>query len=229
MKGHTLPEARAILLDIEGTISPLAFVREVLFPYSRSKISSFILANQNRTAVVQILAEASRLSGGLDPVTALVGWHDRDEKSPPLKELQGLIWEQGYREGALVSTLFIDALEAIRQWNQSGIPVYIYSSGSLHAQDLFFEHNEAGDLRALFSGFFDTGIGAKTASASYEEIVRKIDIDANSLLFLSDSVAELRAAEQAGLMVMHVVKDATVPVAGFKPVHSFRDILAPRL
>ena len=228
MRGEHLSEVSAILLDIEGTISPIAFVREVLFPYSREKLSSYILANQGSAAVSHILNEAARLSGGLDPVTALAGWHDRDEKIPPLKAIQGLIWERGYREGALVSHLFADALEAIRLWKHRGIPIYIYSSGSLQAQDLFFEHNEAGDLRPLFSGFFDTGIGGKTDTASYESIARNINHDANSILFLSDSAAELHAAEKAGLMVMHVVKDATVPDDRFKPLHDFQDILALR-
>lgn len=202
-------DADVVLLDIEGTISPISFVRDVLFAYSRQHLSSFVAEHHADPVVADILAQASALAGGGPPLDALERWQNRDEKAPPLKKLQGLVWDAGYRSGALRSPLYPDALAALYRWHAIGLPLYIYSSGSVQAQLLFFEFNEAGDLRNLFTRHFDTDIGAKVETRSYARIADHIDTAPARIVFFSDSAKELEAARTAGLQVAHVVKDAT--------------------
>jgi enolase-phosphatase E1 len=201
--------ADAVLLDIEGTISPVAFVRDVLFAYSRRHLAAYVAAHRGTPGVAAIMREAAALAGGEDPVTALLKWQDRDEKIPPLKTLQGLIWENGYRSGAFQGVLFPDALAALTRWKAAGLPLYVYSSGSVQAQNLFFRYNEAGDLRPLFAAHFDTEMGAKTSAGSYTRIAGVIGFPAGRVLFLSDNARELEAAEDAGLQAAQVIKDGT--------------------
>jgi enolase-phosphatase E1 len=215
--------ADAVLLDIEGTISSIAFVRNVLFAYSREHLAGFIADHRGDPVVDAILADASALAATDDPVVALAGWQDRDEKAPPLKKLQGLIWESGYRTGAFQSSLFPDALAALQRWKAAGLPLYVYSSGSVQAQELFFQYNEAGDLRPMFSGFFDTDTGAKTASASYVAIAEQIGMEPGRLVFFSDNPDELAAAGASALQVAHVVKEHAGD-ARFPAVSDFSDI-----
>lgn len=193
--------ADVALIDIEGTISPTAFVRETLFGYSRSRIADYVKANAGERQVELILEQTRGLAPDRDPVQTLDDWQARDVKAPPLKALQGLIWESGYASGAFTSPIFPDALEALRRWRAAGVRLYVYSSDSRHAQDLFFRHNEAGDLSRLFFDFFDTDVGPKTERGSYVAIERAIGKPPDSILFLSDSAAELRAAESAELQV----------------------------
>ena len=216
--------ADAALVDIEGTISPTAFVRETLFGYSRSRIAEYVQAHSGDGELETILAETRDLEPCRDPVATLESWQARDIKAPPLKALQGLIWESGYASGAFVSPIFPDALEALKRWRRAGVRLYVYSSGSRHAQDLFFRHNEAGDLRRLFSDFFDTGVGPKTERGSYVAISRAIETPPDSILFLSDSAAELRAAESAGLQVAQAVKEASLDESRWTGVGDFSAI-----
>lgn len=213
---------KAVLLDIEGTISPVAFVRDVLFPYSHSRLAEFAATHRDRPDVAGLMEAAAARAGG-DPVAALLGWHARDEKIPELKALQGLIWEEGYQSGALRGFLYADALTALRQWNAAGLPLYIYSSGSLHAQELFFRWNAAGDLRPLFSGFFDTGTGPKNASASYQKIAATLGAAPCNLVFFSDNARELEAAEGAGCQVVQVIKDETARDPRFASITDFSE------
>ena len=201
--------AKAVLLDIEGTISPVAFVRDVLFAYSRDHLVDFVAAHRGTPAVAAILSEAAALANGGDPVAALLGWQDRDEKIPPLKKLQGLIWESGYKSGAFRGYLFADALAALTRWKAAGLPQYIYSSGSVQAQHLFFCYNEAGDIRPLFSAHYDTDIGCKTDPVAYARIAGEIGVLPHEIVFLSDNPRELEAAQVAGLQVAQVIKDGT--------------------
>lgn len=213
--------AEAVLLDIEGTISPISFVRDVLFPYSRDRLRTYISEHRNSREVQDILAQAAALANGGDAIAALADWHERDIKAPPLKKLQGLIWESGYRSGALKSTLFADVLPTLVRWKADGVPLYIYSSGSVQAQLLFFEFNAQGDLRPLISGYFDTEIGTKTDAASYVEISELIRQEPRSVIFLSDNTLELAAARTAGLQTAHVVKDGTQENPDFTVVYDF--------
>ena len=214
-------EISAVLLDIEGTISSTAFVRDVLFGYSRQHLPAFVATHSHERETASILEAAAALSGQDDPLAALIEWQRRDEKAPPLKAIQGLIWESGYSSGAFRSPIFADALAALRRWGAAGLPLFVYSSGSLKAQELFFRHNEAGDLRPLFSGHFDTGIGAKVEPDSYARIARSIGAPAADILFLSDDIRELAAARAAGLQVAQVVREAASPDARFPAISDF--------
>jgi enolase-phosphatase E1 len=213
--------ADAVLLDIEGTVSPVAFVRDVLFGYSRDHLAAFAAAHRGTPVVAAILSEAAALAGGADPVAALLGWQDRDEKIPPLKRLQGMIWESGYRSGAFRGFLFPDALAALMRWKAAGLPLYVYSSGSVQAQHLFFRYNEAGDLRCLFSAHYDTDIGAKSDPAAYARIAGEIGGPLDRILFLSDNPRELEAAQAAGLQVAQAIKDGTRHDGRFPAITDF--------
>ncbi len=212
-----------VLLDIEGTISPISFVRDVLFAYSRTHLREFLAEHHDDPVVSDILAQASEYSG-LDAVAALEGWQDRDEKAPPLKKIQGLIWEAGYRSGAFQSSLFPDALAVLPQWKARGLQLYVYSSGSIEAQTQFFSHTTAGDLRSLFSGHYDTDIGPKIEAASYTRIAEGIGSLPSRIVFFSDNPNELEAARRAGLQVVHVIKEDTPPTAGFPQISKFNQV-----
>jgi 2,3-diketo-5-methylthio-1-phosphopentane phosphatase len=149
---------KAILTDIEGTTSSIAFVHEVLFPYARTRLASYVAAHPDQVAPV--LAEIRAREGALsdaDCIARLIGWMDQDAKIGPLKTLQGMIWADGYRDGALKGHIYPDAVAGLRRWHAMGITLAVYSSGSVPAQKLLFGHSEAGDLTPLFSGWFDTG------------------------------------------------------------------------
>jgi len=216
-------DADVVLLDIEGTISPLSFVRDVLFPYSRERLAAFIAANRGDPDVEKILEQARSLAGG-DPIVALNTWQDQDVKAPPLKKLQGLIWEKGYRTGALRSPIFPDALSAIRRWKAAGLRLYVYSSGSVEAQLLFFEFSTAGDLRPLFSGHYDTDVGAKVEPASYVRIAEQIGVRLDRILFFSDSSNELTAAHASGLQIALVTRDGNVSGSAFPEISDFCEV-----
>ena len=216
-------EASAILLDIEGTISPQAFVAEVMFPYARTHLKSFAERHRHDPMVTSLLAEAGSKAGG-DPIEAMLRWIDKDRKEPSLKAMQGLIWEEAYRDGAFNGCIFPDALQALKRWKADGLAVHIYSSGSVRAQRQFFEFNDAGDLRPLFGQHFDTGIGPKLESESYLKIAQAIHATPTHIVFFSDNERELIAAEQAGFQVVHVFKDGMAPSSRFAAIPSFDEI-----
>lgn len=219
---------KAIVTDIEGTTSSLAFVQEVLFPYSRARLADFVAADPAQAAPIldQVRAEAGRPDLDQDGCVALLlEWHDADRKIGPLKELQGLIWAQGYAEGALRSHVYADAVEGLRRWHARGIALYVYSSGSGTAQKLLFAHTEFGDLTPLFSGHFDTAIGGKKEALSYSAIVRAIGLAPADILFLSDVADELAAAREAGLSVILLARDGAPETGAFPAVSSFDSIL----
>lgn len=216
----------AILLDIEGTTTPVAFVFGVLFPYARDRVASF-LANQGQAPEVQAdlallqqeyatEAPAPTLPvwSGTEPVAAVPYIHylmDCDRKSTGLKSLQGKLWNQGYTEGSLKSQLFEDVRPAIERWHRAGKRIYIYSSGSIQAQKLLFGNTQAGDLTPLFQGYFDTTTGSKKELASYQQITAVIDLPATQILFISDVTAELKAAQTAGLQTLLSQRPGNAP------------------
>lgn len=201
---------KAILTDIEGTTSSLSFVKDVLFPYSRAHMADFIKSRAIEPLVAEQLKEVEQIAGSplsVDAAVAmLIGWIDEDRKVSPLKAIQGLIWEHGYRNGAFKGHVYEDAVRNLRKWHGQGIRLYVFSSGSVNAQKLLFSHSEFGDLTPLFSGYFDTRTGAKQESSSYTEIIRQIGESPDSVMFLSDIEGELRAAAEAGLAVCHVLR-----------------------
>jgi enolase-phosphatase E1 len=194
---------QAIVTDIEGTTSSLSFVKEVLFPYSARELPGFVRAQGQRPAVRRLLDEARQLAGGaLDDeqlVATLLRWIEEDRKLGPLKGLQGLLWEAGYHRGDFQGHVYEDVPRRLREWKERGLRLYVYSSGSVHAQTLLFGHTRFGDLTPLFNGYFDTGVGGKRETASYAAIVKELGLPAAEVLFLSDVREELDAATAAGL------------------------------
>lgn len=212
MPHGTAVRVSAVLIDIEGTTSSIAFVHEVLFPYARQALPEFVRSHAANPAVRAEL-DATAAEAGIDPhdldaiITTLIAWIDADRKATPLKSLQGMIWEDGYRSGAFRAHLYPDTPPALSAWHEAGLPLYIYSSGSIHAQKLFFGHSEAGDLRHLFSGYFDTTSGGKREAASYHNIARTLDLRPERILFLSDIPEELDAARAAGVRTLWVIRE----------------------
>ena len=196
-------QPRVILTDIEGTTSSISFVKNVLFPYARQALPGFIAAHGNEPQVRRWLdAVATEIGGACqDSVVAetLQGWIDQDRKHTALKALQGMIWESGYRNGDYKAHFYPEVAAVLKGWHAAGLPLYVYSSGSVPAQKQFFGFSEAGDLTALVSGWFDTEIGGKREADSYRRIVAAIGVPAAGIVFLSDVVEELDAAREAGL------------------------------
>lgn len=201
----TLERPEAIVLDIEGTTSSTWFVHDVLYPYSRERFTEYLTDRADDEDVQRARGQIIDLAG-LDPdadtaqlVAALEDWLDRDEKRTPLKILQGLIWADGFAKGDLTSHFFDDAVPAIRRWHEDGIELWVFSSGSLSSQRAWFGNSPDGDLLPLFSGHFDTeNAGPKRVASSYATIREQIGRPAASLLFFSDLVEELDAAEEDG-------------------------------
>jgi enolase-phosphatase E1 len=214
---------RALVTDIEGTTSSLRFVHEVLFPYSSRHLAGFVQEHAREPAVREQLDEVARLSG-LEPVDtgALAGqllrWIEEDRKLAPLKVLQGMIWERGYRQGVFQGHLYEDAAHGLRQWHHQGLRLYVYSSGSVQAQKLLFGYTPYGDLTPLFSGYFDTRVGGKREVESYRRIAHEVGHSPEALLFLSDVKEELDAAHAAGLRTTWLVREGPLPSPSPHPV-----------
>lgn len=198
------------MTDIEGTTSSLSFVKDVLFPYARARLPAFVAAHVQSPAVAGLLDDArAHVGAPLDDaelIAQLLRWIDEDRKITPLKALQGLIWEHGYREAELVGHVYEDAVRNLRRWHAAGLPLYVYSSGSIHAQKLLFGHTDYGDLTPLFRDYFDTGIGHKREADSYRHIARALALPAASIAFLSDITGELDAARTAGMQTVWLVR-----------------------
>jgi enolase-phosphatase E1 len=209
----SLPPA-AVLTDIEGTTTPIAFMHRVLFPYARARLDAYLAAHPELPELAEI--PEPRLA-------TLLGWMDRDEKIGALKAIQGRIWHDGYAEGELTGELYPDVPPALRRWAQGGVRLYVYSSGSVAAQRDLFGHSPAGDLSGLFGGYFDTGVGPKRATASYAAIARGANISPSEFLFLSDIEAELDAAGEAGLRTCQLLRaeDGTVASARHETAGDF--------
>lgn len=211
---------RAILLDIEGTTTPIAFVHEVLFTYAREHVREFLTNNAKSAEVaadVALLREehAQDLSEGrhppplsdVDSLPTYVEWLiAQDRKSTGLKSLQGKIWRQGYLEGSLKSHVYPDVAPAFARWREQGLSINIFSSGSVLAQQLLFAHTEDGDLTAFIDNYFDTNVGKKGDAESYRRIATELGLRADEILFVSDVIAELAAAREAGMSVLLSVR-----------------------
>ena len=235
--------ARGILLDIEGTTSSISFVYDAMFPYVRENVASFLKSDWDDPAVqecVPLLANdlqkesADRWLGGLtvdrqraEIVAAVIGLMDADVKATGLKQIQGLIWKNGFHRGQLVAHLFDDVADSIRDWTRAGIDVRIYSSGSIQAQKLFFGHTIAGNLLELLQGHYDTTTGPKKAAESYQKIAADFSCQPGEILFISDVVDELKAAQTAGLQAILSLRPGNQPVEedhGFPAIESFGEI-----
>ncbi|MGL4313974.1 MAG: acireductone synthase [Sphingomonas sp.] len=207
---------RAVLTDIEGTTSSISFVADVLFPYARDRLADYVAAHPAETA--PILAEVAAIEPG-DPIETLKRWIDEDRKITPLKTLQGMIWEGGFKSGAFTSHFYADAVAGLRRWHSEGLALYVYSSGSVFAQKLLFGHTDYGDLTPLFSGWFDTTTGPKRDAASYAAIAQAMARPAGDVLFLSDVQAEIDAARAAGMAALLIARDG-----GAGDIRSFDEV-----
>jgi enolase-phosphatase E1 len=184
-------EIRAVVTDIEGTTSAITFVRDVLFPYARKRLPAFVETHADQPEVQHWLHEAAKEAGFIEA--------SRQEVIELLlKALQGMIWKAGYEAGDYVAHMYPEVAARLRQWRADGLRLYVYSSGSVPAQQLFFRHSEAGDLTPLFAGYFDTETGPKREAESYRRIAAAIGEQPQHTLFLSDIVEELDAAREAG-------------------------------
>lgn len=191
---------KAIITDIEGTTTDIHFVHDVLFPYSRERMVEFVKNNDNNPDIAPALQEVRhQLIPGADLTMItkqLIDWIDLDVKNSSLKTIQGYIWKEGFEQGAFKGHVYPDAYENLIKWHEAGIALYIYSSGSVQAQQLLFGYSDFGDLRYLFKDYFDTTVGGKKEAASYANILKKIGYAADEVMFLSDVVAELDAASK---------------------------------
>ncbi len=217
---------RAVLTDIEGTTSSLAFVHDVLFPYARHSLPAFVHSHEKELAgvagdIAKMVGKA-RLTAQ-EIINILLQWMNEDRKATPLKALQGMVWKTGYESGELKSHVYEDAMQALRKWHADGLQLYVYSSGSIAAQKLLFSHTPYGHLSPLFSGYFDTTTGPKLESHSYETIAASLHLPANSVAFLSDHTGETDAAAVAGMQTVIVAREKTQVSSEF--ARNFNDIV----
>lgn len=230
---------RALLLDIEGTTTPIAFVHEVLFPYASAHAKEFLannIDNDDVRADIQRLREehAADVSDGQQPPAlsdspaAYVEWLiARDRKSTGLKSLEGKIWRQGYTDGSLKSQVYADVAPAFARWRARGWTINVFSSGSVLAQQLLFAHTEAGDLTGFISGYFDTTVGKKAEAESYRKISQTLNTHPDEVLFISDVVAELDAAKEAGMQTLLSIRPGNQPQRDeekYSAIYSFESV-----
>jgi len=225
-------EIRAIVTDIEGTTSSISFVKDVLFPYARKRLPGFIETHVDRPEVQHWLHEAAKEAKLVEAsrqelIELLLRWIDEDRKSTALKALQGMIWKEGYEAGDYRAHVYQEVAARLHQWRADGIHLYVYSSGSVPAQKLFFQYSEAGDLTPLFAGYFDTETGPKRDASSYERIVEAVGERPEHVLFLSDIVEELDAAKAAGLQTGWLVRPPLpMPAQPGHPAYADFDAIA---
>lgn len=230
-----LANTRAILLDIEGTTTPIAFVHDVLFTYARTHALDYLVQHANESDIAQLRAEHARetdqpppLTDDLDSIANYVNWLiDRDRKSTGLKSLQGKIWREGYEAGTLKSQVFSDVRPAFERWRKAGLQISIFSSGSALAQQLLFAHTEDGDLTPFISAYFDTTVGAKGDAESYHRIAEQLNLPANGILFVSDVMTELTAASAAAMNTRLSIRPGNQPQPEperFQIIHTFDEL-----
>jgi len=224
---------KAVVVDIEGTTTPISFVHEELFPFATERLRTFVEARGDEPDVSAALAVARAMAGredasDADTANILLQWIAEDRKAGPLKFLQGLIWREGYEAGTLNGPVYPDAAELMREWHARGLRLFVYSSGSEDAQRLIFGYSDQGDLTPLFEGYFDTRVGAKIEATSYGAIAKSLQLPASEILFLTDNPKEVEAALAAGMQCVRIDREAApelwdtsgdAPVAGsFTPV-----------
>jgi enolase-phosphatase E1 len=240
-------QIRLLLLDIEGTTTPVDFVYKTLFPYASRKVEAFLLERFRERETQMLLAELAahnlrdEREGARPPAwhqetdqellhssVAYVHWlMGRDSKCTPLKTLQGKIWHQGYSSGELYGEVYADVPPAFERWRRQGREICSYSSGSALAQQLLFRNSTAGDLTAYISAFYDTGIGPKTESDSYRRIADSRRWASSEVLFISDAIREIEAARLARLHAKLCVRqsDETDKPGGGEIIHTFDQIM----
>ena len=228
---------KAILLDIEGTTTPIDFVHKTLFPFAKERVGKFVEQHFGELSkqIAELVGESSHAETytiSVDPtepgsVSAyLEHLIDVDRKSTPLKTIQGMIWREGYEAGELKSVVYDDVPAAFERWSDQGKTIAIYSSGSVLAQKLLFGYTNHGDLTPFISDYFDTEVGHKRDDGSYDKIADRLKREPEQILFLSDIPEELSAASAAGMEVCMVVRpgNAETLSSTFPVVTSFNDL-----
>ncbi|KAH8417268.1 hypothetical protein KR222_007618 [Zaprionus bogoriensis] len=210
--------AKVVLLDIEGTTTSISFVHDVLFPYAKQNAESYLRDTWETEQTKQIVedlrqlpqfaefatAQASQAAvDKLQEISKFVNYLiEKDLKVTPLKTLQGLIWAKGYASGELKGHVYEDVPAALKAWQEAGLRIAIYSSGSVAAQKLIFGHSIAGDLLPQLSAHFDTHVGHKQQSESYTNIAQSLQVAPQHVLFLTDVPGEAAAARAAGMLTV---------------------------
>lgn len=242
-------QVKLVLLDIEGTTTPISFVTETLFPYIRRELKTYLTKrwenpevqedieflrqqsikdqDDQSLSVSEINSTDSDKDSIIDSVVKNVEEQmDLDRKISPLKQLQGHMWKFGYQSGELKGVVYSDVVDALKKWNELSIPVYIYSSGSVAAQKLLFGNSTQGDLLPYLKGHFDTNIGSKVESESYEKIAQELSVNPNEILFVTDSFKELQAATKFNLQLRLSVRpgNASVESDEFVRITSFAEL-----
>ncbi|KAM7364228.1 enolase-phosphatase E1 [Cochliomyia hominivorax] len=206
---------KIILTDIEGTTTSISFVKDILFPYAKehtqkyleetcgtAETKNIIIDLKNLPQYEEFLKETNRdkeQETEIKVISQFVNYLiDKDLKLGPLKTLQGYVWAEGYKTGNLKGHVYPDVPAAFKRWQEAGIKVAIYSSGSIKAQHLLFGQTELGNLLPYISGHFDTTSGHKQEKQSYVNIARALATDPKDILFLTDIVKEAETARLAG-------------------------------
>lgn len=222
-----------ILTDIEGTTSSIDFVHKVLFPYSRMRMSAYLLTHAKDPEIAEIirrvwtddLMQSADSAPDLSEVSAaLIEWIDKDVKHSGLKALQGKIWKSGFERDDFKGHVYPEVSGCLQRWKKAGLRLAVYSSGSVEAQKLLFGYSEAGNLSLLFTAFFDTAVGAKRERQSYETIAAELKIPAAGILFLSDVPAELDAAEAAGYATCQLIRSSGMETGHHKTAKDFNEV-----
>lgn len=227
--------ALAVLLDIEGTTTPISFVHRVLFPYAAAQAQRFLDENRHDAAVKEavraILEDATaeeRERGREDALAGALAVVRRqmaaDVKATGLKALQGLIWKAGYAEGVLRGEVYDDVPAAFTRLRAEARPIAIYSSGSKLAQQLLFRHSTAGDLTPFLDGYYDTTTGPKREADSYAAIARAWQRSPDSILFCTDILAECDAALAAGMQAVLLMRPGNPPLPANLPCPVHADL-----
>lgn len=219
---------KLFLFDIEGTTTDFNFVHKVLFPYSRERMKDYVLAHEkDLKPFLEDARKTIEAEGGQSPdlntvITHLIQWIAADRKHKALKEIQGLIWEEGYKKGAFKGHVYPDVKPFFENLTLSGYLIGIYSSGSVHAQKLILANSSAGDLTGFINYYFDTQVGAKREKVSYQNIAIKTQLTPPEIHFFSDIPEELKAAELAGFRVTQVIREGTEP-STFSGIRNFSE------
>jgi enolase-phosphatase E1 len=206
-----------VLTDIEGTTTSVKFVYDQLFPYFRSHIGDLKSMVQQvdvqeafrQTVKLSLDLEGRKLNSVDEIIITLNRWSEEDRKITPLKSVQGILWEDGYKKGELKGHVYADVLLALEQWKAQGIQMGVFSSGSVAAQKLIFGFSELGDLTSFFSHYFDTTTGGKKETETYPKIAEAVACVPGEMLFLSDITDELVAADAAGFQTVQLVRPGT--------------------
>jgi len=225
-------QAKCVLLDIEGTVSDVRFVYDVMFPFAKIEMRAFLRDNWS-SARVQDAIRTVAADAGISNIDTWLGssWQTtstpgldrlakhldelmaKDSKSTGLKQLQGMVWQSGFETGMIQAELFADVVPSLHEWRDAGLDIRIYSSGSILAQTMFFKHTVLGDLSSFFNAHYDTTIGGKKESASYTKIAADSQFEPSEIVFVTDIYEELVAAQQAGLQVVATIRPNNVPLS----------------